>query len=73
MPDQIPEQITSMAALEAKAQVQNYKYPPKPLARLDADVRVTYTGVCASDVHMINNDWECLATRWSRATKWLAM
>ena len=57
MPDQIPEQILSMAALEPKAKVQDYKYAPKPLAKLDADIRVTYTGVCATDLHMIDNDW----------------
>ena len=57
MPERIPEQIASMAALEAKAQVKDYKYPPKPEAKLDADIRVTYTGVCASDIHMIDNDW----------------
>ncbi|NET42925.1 hypothetical protein [Okeania sp. SIO2B3] len=56
MPNQIPEQIASMAALEPKAKVQHYKYTPKPLAKLDADVLVTYTGVCAKDVHMIDND-----------------
>lgn len=57
MKDQIPEQIESMAALKEKARVEHYRYPPKPLARLDADIRVTYTGVCATDVHMIDNDW----------------
>ncbi len=57
MPDQIPEKISSMAALEAKAKVESYQYPPKPLAGLDADIRVTYTGVCATDIHMIDNDW----------------
>ena len=57
MPDQIPEQISSMAALKAKAHVQDYTYPPKPLAKLDADIRVTYNGVCATDLHMIDNDW----------------
>ena len=41
MTDQIPEQIASMAALEPKAKVQDYSYPPKPLAKLYADVRVT--------------------------------
>jgi len=46
-----------MAALEAKARLKNYQYPPKPLAKLDADIRVTYTGVCATDLHMIDNDW----------------
>ena len=57
MANQIPEQIPCMAALQVKAKVQNYEYRPKPLARLDADIRVTYTGVCATDVHMIDNDW----------------
>ena len=57
MPDQIPEQIASMAALAPKADVQDYKYPPKPLAKRDADIRVTYTGVCATDLHMIDDDW----------------
>ncbi|MCB1986308.1 MAG: NAD(P)-dependent alcohol dehydrogenase [Burkholderiales bacterium] len=57
MADQIPDQIPSMAALEPKSKVQDYNYPPKPLAKLDADIRVTYTGVCATDHHMIDNDW----------------
>ena len=57
MPDQIPEQIASMAALAPKADVQDYKYPPKPLSKRDADIRVTYTGVCATDLHMIDDDW----------------
>src|SRR5215467_3089244 len=57
MTEQIPDQIASMAALEAKAKLQAYNYPPKPLAKLDADMRVTYTGVCATDMHMIDNNW----------------
>lgn len=57
MTDHIPEQITSMAALKAKKDVEEYRYTPKPLAKLDADIRVTYTGVCASDLHMIDDDW----------------
>jgi uncharacterized zinc-type alcohol dehydrogenase-like protein len=57
MPDQIPSQIAAMAALSAKAKVEHYKYPPKPMAKLDADIKVTYTGVCATDMHMIDNSW----------------
>ena len=57
MCESIPNQIAAMAALEAKADVESYEYPPKPLAKMDADVRVTYTGVCATDMHMIDNDW----------------
>ena len=57
MSDQIPDQIAAMAALKEKSEVEGYQYPPKPLAKLDADVKVTYTGVCATDMHMIDNDW----------------
>jgi uncharacterized zinc-type alcohol dehydrogenase-like protein len=46
-----------MAAMQVKAKVQSYSYPPKPLAKLDADIQVTYTGLCATDIHMIDNDW----------------
>lgn len=52
MTEHIPNKIAAMAALEAKAKVQDYCYSPKPLAKLDADIRVTYTGVCATDMHM---------------------
>ena len=33
---QIPDQIPSMAALEPKSKVQDYNYPPKPLAKTAA-------------------------------------
>lgn len=73
MADQIPAQIKSMAAMQAKEHVQAYEYPPKPLAKLDADVRVTYTGVCATDQHMIDNDWDYRDFLSFLAMKWLAM
>ena len=57
MCDPVPEQIPAMAALAAKAPVEHYAYPPKPLGKRDADLRVTYTGVCATDMHMIDDDW----------------
>ena len=57
MCERLPEKIASMAALAEKADVEAYNYPPKPLAKHDADIKVTYTGVCATDLHMIDNDW----------------
>ena len=54
---QIPDKIVAMAALSAKQPVERYEYPVKPRAKLDVDIAVTYNGVCASDVHMIDNDW----------------
>lgn len=57
MCDQIPQSIKAMAALEEKTPVVPYEYKPKPLAKWDADIKVTYTGVCATDLHMIENNW----------------
>ena len=34
MPEHIRDQIAVMAALAAEAEVQEYSYPPKPLANL---------------------------------------
>lgn len=57
MTDQIPERIASMAAMKEKAPVEPHEYPPKPLAKMDADIKVTFNGVCGTDKHMIDNDW----------------
>ena len=57
MTDHIPDQIPAMRTLGGRGWTKDCRYSPKPLARLDADIRVTYTGVCATDIHMIDNDW----------------
>lgn len=57
MPYKIPDQIPAMAALEPKAQLQPYSYTPKPLGSSDVNIRVTFTGISSTDIHMIDNDW----------------
>jgi alcohol dehydrogenase (NADP+) len=54
---QMPEEVKAMVYPEAKSQAEPGTYKPKPLAKHDLDFVVTYTGVCASDQHQIDNDW----------------
>lgn len=53
----IPNEIKAMGVTKAKDTVQLLSYKTKPLGKYDADIRVTYNGVCHSDIHMIDNDW----------------
>jgi alcohol dehydrogenase (NADP+) len=53
----IPNEIPAMGVKAAKEEVALLTYPVKPLAATDADIIITYNGVCHSDVHMIDNDW----------------
>ena len=53
----IPSQIQAMGFTEAKSDVTLITYKLKPLGKYDADIRITYNGICHSDVHMIDNDW----------------
>jgi uncharacterized zinc-type alcohol dehydrogenase-like protein len=57
MPPAIPDEIQAMGFAEAKADPSPLTYSVKPLAATDADIVITYNGVCHSDVHMIDNDW----------------
>eukprot|EP00760_Papus_ankaliazontas_P013622 PhM_4_TR15856/c0_g1_i1/m.80951 len=54
---QIPAEIKAMGYLEAKSEAVPYTYKTKPLAKNDADIVVTYNGICHTDIHMIDNDW----------------
>lgn len=46
------------AALQAKSPLQNYHYDPKPLAPDQVTIKITHCGICHSDVHLIDNDWQ---------------
>jgi alcohol dehydrogenase (NADP+) len=54
---EIPNEIKAMGAKKAKGEIELLSYPVKPLAKTDADIVITYNGVCHSDIHMIDNDW----------------
>ena len=49
--------IRGLAVHAAGAQLLPYKYDPGELKAGDVEVRITHCGVCASDVHLIDNDW----------------
>ena len=53
----IPEEIKAMGFTEAKSEVKQITYKPKPMGKYDTDIKVTYNGICHTDVHMIDNDW----------------
>jgi len=53
----VPEQIKAMGYEEKGGQAKLISYAAKPLSKFDADIVVTYTGVCGTDKHMIDNDW----------------
>lgn len=53
----IPLEIPAFSFIEEKSEGKLRTYPVKPMSKYDADIVVTYTGVCHSDVCMIDNDW----------------
>jgi uncharacterized zinc-type alcohol dehydrogenase-like protein len=50
-------EIHGLAAHAAGAQLVPYRYEPGELGRHEVEVKITHCGVCASDVHLIDNDW----------------
>ena len=49
--------INSYAAFEPKSQLDKYQYEAIPLGPEDLRVKVSYCGICHSDIHLIDNDW----------------
>ncbi|MEW6411980.1 MAG: NAD(P)-dependent alcohol dehydrogenase [Candidatus Zixiibacteriota bacterium] len=50
--------IKCYAAMKAKGQLEKFQYEPMPLAPFDIDIDITHCGICHSDVHLIDNDWQ---------------
>ena len=50
-------QINGLAVHAAGAQLLAYKYDPGDLKPHEVEVKISHCGVCASDVHLIDNDW----------------
>jgi D-arabinose 1-dehydrogenase-like Zn-dependent alcohol dehydrogenase len=53
----IPKDIPAYGFTEAKSVGSIMTYPAKPMSKYDADIVITYNGVCHTDIHMIDNDW----------------
>jgi len=50
--------IYCYAAFKAKSPLKKFSYDPKPLGSLDVEIKITHCGICHSDIHLIDNDWQ---------------
>jgi uncharacterized zinc-type alcohol dehydrogenase-like protein len=57
MPDSSGPEIAAFAALGAKQALVPFSYEPTPLGPLDVEIAISHSGICHSDVHLIDNDW----------------
>ncbi len=49
--------VNAYAALESNAELTPYEYELGDLGPEDVDIKVSYCGLCHSDLSMINNEW----------------
>jgi uncharacterized zinc-type alcohol dehydrogenase-like protein len=49
--------VKAYAVKAAKGPLEPFEYEPKPLGKHEVEVRVSYCGICHSDIAMIDNDW----------------
>jgi len=50
--------IKCYAAMERGAVLKPFAYEPAPLGPFDVELAVTHCGLCHSDIHLIDNDWQ---------------
>lgn len=51
-------EIHGLAVHAAGAQLLPFKYTVDDLAPRDVEIKISHCGVCHSDIHLINNDWQ---------------
>jgi uncharacterized zinc-type alcohol dehydrogenase-like protein len=49
--------VHTYAAFEPKGKLESYSYELGEIGSEEVDIKVSYCGVCHSDISMINNDW----------------
>jgi alcohol/geraniol dehydrogenase (NADP+) len=49
--------VSAFAALARGEALVPFTYEPAPLAAMDVEVEISHSGVCHSDLHLIDNDW----------------
>ena len=49
--------VQAFAAMEPKAKLKPYSYELGEIGPEEVDIKVSYCGICHSDLSMINNDW----------------
>jgi len=50
--------VKCYAAFKAKGQLKEFFYEPKALGPWDVEIKITHCGICHSDIHLIDNDWQ---------------
>ncbi|MFQ5772442.1 MAG: NAD(P)-dependent alcohol dehydrogenase [bacterium] len=50
--------INSYAALAAKQKLETFQYEPNELGPWDVELSISHCGICHSDVHLIDDDWQ---------------
>jgi uncharacterized zinc-type alcohol dehydrogenase-like protein len=50
--------ITAYAAKAAGKPLEKFQYEPDELGPFDIEVKITHCGICHSDIHLIDNDWQ---------------
>ncbi|KAJ2713685.1 hypothetical protein H4R19_002122 [Coemansia spiralis] len=50
-------EIHGWAAMGPGIKVEPWSYTPRPLGNNDVEVKVMYTGICGSDIHITKNEW----------------
>jgi len=49
--------VNGYAAMEPKEKLTPYSYELGAIGPEQVDIKVSYCGICHSDLSMINNDW----------------
>jgi uncharacterized zinc-type alcohol dehydrogenase-like protein len=50
--------IRAFAAPHVNAALQPFRYDQTPLAPQEVSIAITHCGICHTDIHMIDNDWD---------------
>jgi len=50
--------VDAYAAREAGASLARFDYEPDALGPHDVEIEITHCGICHSDLHLIDNDWQ---------------
>ncbi|QYX32302.1 alcohol dehydrogenase catalytic domain-containing protein [Sphaerospermopsis torques-reginae] len=53
----LTEKFSSYAALKQGEKLQKWEYEPAELGRQDIEIEVTHNGLCHTDIHMRDNEW----------------
>ncbi|KAJ2784360.1 hypothetical protein H4R18_001164 [Coemansia javaensis] len=50
-------EIRGWAAMKPGMQAEPWSYTPRPLGSRDVEIKIEFSGICGSDIHLIRNDW----------------